>query len=36
MNERVPNFLRLFKVKKVGLEASTHVASLCGALVSEG
>jgi len=35
-NEHVPNFLRVFNVEKVGLEASTHVAPIYWALVSEG
>ena len=32
-NEHVSNFLRLFNVEKIGLEASTHIASLYRALV---
>ena len=36
MNEHVPNFLKLFNVEKVGLEASTYVAPLYRALVREG
>jgi hypothetical protein len=36
MNEHIPNFLEQFNVEKVGLEASTHVAPLYRALVSEG
>jgi len=35
-NEHVPNFLRLFNIERVGLEASTHVAPIYRALVSEG
>ena len=35
-NEHVPDFLKLFKVERVGLEASTHVAPLYRALVREG
>jgi len=36
MNEHVPDFLKLFNVEKVGLEASTYVAPLYRALVREG
>jgi len=36
MNEHVPDFLKLFNVERVGLEASTHVAPLYRALVKEG
>jgi len=36
MNEHVPNFLKLFNIEKVGLEASTYVAPLYRALVKEG
>jgi len=35
-NEHVPGFLRLFKVERVGLEASTHVAPLYRTLVKKG
>ena len=35
-NEHVPGFLRLFKVERVGVEASTHVAPIYRALVKEG
>ena len=36
LNEHVPEFLRLFNVERVGLEASTHVAPIYRALVKEG
>ena len=36
VNEGVPEFLRLFNVERVGLEASTHVVPLYRALVGEG
>ena len=35
-NEHVPSFVGDFKVEKVGLEASTHIAPLYRALVKEG
>jgi transposase len=36
LNEHVPTLLKLFRVERVGLEASTHVALLYRALVKEG
>lgn len=36
MNEHVPNFLRLFNIEKVGVEALTYMAILYQSLVSEG
>jgi len=36
LNELVPTFLKLFRVERVGLEASTHVAPLYRILVKEG
>lgn len=35
-NEKIPSFLKLFQVEKVGVEASTHVTPLYRALQREG
>ena len=36
LNEHAPSFVGDFKVEKIGLEASTHIAPLYRALVKEG
>jgi len=36
LNEEVPDFLRLFNVEKVGLEAGSYMAPLYRSLVDEG